>query len=266
MELKHKNSERPNQKDVKLKTPKAEFDQLRKSSVLFFQVGLILVLLATYTLLEMQFEVKTYELSTVEPIDDSDTYVTPSFTIEKPVAKTKQLKKRAKKKVRLNDEIKVIKDDEPTIETVAKDLFPDKDEPVVDTPPVDEGTLNVEQPEPPVTIMSVEHVPVFPGCESQKSRDDKLKCMSKKLSKFVQRKFDSDLAGELGLSGMQRINVMFSIDKQGHVTNLKARAPHNKLEEEAKRVVAKLPRMTPGKQGNKAVSVNYVMPIVFKVQ
>ena len=39
--------------------------------------------------------------------------------------------------------------------------------------------------------------------------------MSQKITKFVQRKFNTDLAGDLGLSGRQRISVIFKIDKNG---------------------------------------------------
>ena len=68
----------------------------------------------------------------------------------------------------------------------------------------------------------IENVPVFPGCERGKQFEKRRKCMSEKIAKFVQRRFNTDLAGDLGLSGRQRINVIFKIDKRGNVTRCKS--------------------------------------------
>ena len=90
--------------------------------------------------------------------------------------------------------------------------------------------------------------------------------MSQKIQKFVQKKFNTELAGDLGLSGKQRISVIFKIDKNGNVTGVRSRAPHPRLEQEAARVINALPKMKPGKQRGKAVIVPYSLPIVFQVQ
>jgi protein TonB len=90
--------------------------------------------------------------------------------------------------------------------------------------------------------------------------------MSDKVSKFVQRKFNTDLAGDLGLTGRQKIYVSFKIDKRGNITSVRARAPHPRLAKEAERVVKLLPKMKPGKQRGKAVTVPYSLPIIFQVQ
>ena len=90
--------------------------------------------------------------------------------------------------------------------------------------------------------------------------------MSEKISKFVQRKFNTDLAGDLGLTGRQRISVIFKINKTGDVTGVRARAPHPRLEKEAQRVINLLPKMQPGKQRGVAVTVPYSLPIIFQVQ
>ena len=90
--------------------------------------------------------------------------------------------------------------------------------------------------------------------------------MSEKITKFVQKKFNTDLAGDLGLSGRQRISVIFKIDKTGNITGIRARAPHPGLEKEAARVIGMLPKMKPGKQRGKAVTVPYSLPIIFQVQ
>ena len=116
-----------------------------------------------------------------------------------------------------------------------------------------------------VPFAIIENVPVFPGCE-RGNNEKKRKCMSEKIAKFVQRKFNTDLAGDLGLTGRQRISVIFKIDKIGNVTGVRARAPHPRLKEEAIRVISLLPKMEPGLQKGKPVIVPYSLPIIFEVQ
>ena len=90
--------------------------------------------------------------------------------------------------------------------------------------------------------------------------------MSDKIKKFVIKKFNTDLAGDLGLTGRQRINVIFKIDRNGNIVGVRARAPHPRLEKEAARVINLLPKMKPGRQRGKAVTVPYSLPIIFQVQ
>ena len=84
--------------------------------------------------------------------------------------------------------------------------------------------------------------------------------------KFVRKKFNADLGSQLGLTGINRVIVQFKIDKSGNVTDVRSRAPHPRLEEEAARVINSLPKMQPGKQRGKPVGVMYSLPIVFQVQ
>ena len=90
--------------------------------------------------------------------------------------------------------------------------------------------------------------------------------MSEKVQQFVQNKFNTELAGELGLEGRQRIHVQFRIDNKGKVVDVRARAPHPRLEQEAIKVVSSLPDMQPGKQSGKPVGVQYALPILFEVR
>jgi hypothetical protein len=116
-----------------------------------------------------------------------------------------------------------------------------------------------------IPISVIENVPIFPGCDKGNNTERRM-CMSRKIQKFVKKEFNTDLAGELLLSGTQRISVIFKIDKNGDVVDVRARAPHPRLVKEAIRVVNLLPKMKPGKQKGKAVVVTYSMPIQFFVQ
>ncbi|MGB8375326.1 MAG: energy transducer TonB, partial [Salegentibacter sp.] len=110
------------------------------------------------------------------------------------------------------------------------------------------------------------NVPVFPGCEHLGSNQERKACMSKKITQFVNSHFDTGLGNELGLEGVNRVNVMFKIDTNGNVVDVQARAPHPRLEEEAKQIIKQLPHMQPGKQRGKPVIVSYALPIIFQVQ
>ena len=110
-----------------------------------------------------------------------------------------------------------------------------------------------------------ETVPLYPGCKIKASNSEKRKCMSSAISEFVVRKFDTDTAKDLGLSGRQRIAVIFKIDKRGYVKGIRIRAPHPRLEKEAFRVINMLPKMKPGTQNGQPVIVPYSLPIVFQV-
>ena len=110
----------------------------------------------------------------------------------------------------------------------------------------------------------IERVPAFPGCEEWE-HDVRKNCTSNKISNFVNENFDTSLGKKLGLTGINRVIVQFRIDETGNIKDIKARAPHPGLEEEAKRVISIIPQMQPGEQNGKPVSVMYSLPIAFKV-
>jgi len=113
-----------------------------------------------------------------------------------------------------------------------------------------------------VPFSAVDVVPTFPGCED--AGDDLKDCFNASMQRFVMHNFDSDISNNLGLEpGKQKIYIQFKITKEGVVEILGARAPHQDLEAEAKRVVSLLPKMTPGAHNGKPVNVTYMLPISF---
>jgi protein TonB len=158
--------------------------------------------------------------------------------------------------------IEVVEDEEEIEETVIESTETDQEEEIIEVEEIEVEEV-VEDVEVPFAV--IENVPEYPGCE-RGSNADKRKCMSDKIAKFVQRKFNTDLAGDLGLTGRQRISVIFKIDKNGNVTGVRSRAPHPRLEKEAARVINMLPKMKPGRQRGKPVIVPYSLPITFQVQ
>jgi hypothetical protein len=110
----------------------------------------------------------------------------------------------------------------------------------------------------------IEQPPVFPGCENLSSQEQK-KCMSMNISQHVNANFNTKLADSLKLTGRQRINVIFKINNEGDVVDVRSRAPHPGLEAEAIRVINTLPKFAPGEHQGKKVNVPYSLPIIFEI-
>tara|TARA_R110002167_G_scaffold128508_2_gene310836 strand:+ start:698 stop:2362 length:1665 start_codon:yes stop_codon:yes gene_type:complete len=108
----------------------------------------------------------------------------------------------------------------------------------------------------------VDEVPVFPGCENDA---DLRNCFQQSIQKHISKNFNyPQEAQEKGIQG--RVNIMFMIAEDGAITDVKMRGPDKLLEAEAERIIAKLPRMQPGKQGGKPVKVPFSIPITFKLK
>lgn len=112
----------------------------------------------------------------------------------------------------------------------------------------------------------IERVPIYEGCVKYKSNLELKNCMSRKVAEHIGENFDGSIAGRLGLEGRQRIDVLFTVDNQGYVVDIKARGPHPGLEEEAHRVIQSIPRMTPGEQKGEPVAILYSIPIIFDIK
>ncbi len=112
----------------------------------------------------------------------------------------------------------------------------------------------------------VEEVPVFPGCESLQTNEERKKCMSEQISQFVNENFNTNLGKELQLKGVQRIYTRFRINENGNIVDIESRANAPELIEEAERVVSLLPQIIPGKHRGKNVGVLYSLPIVFQTK
>jgi len=234
------------------KNPKANVGQ---NSSIYFDLGLVLMLFVAYE----SINYKSYDKSDIDigvlDLDKDNEEEIPIIDLVKPPPPPPPPPVAP-------EVIEIVEDEEEVEETVIESTETDQEEEIVEVEEVDVDEVE-EDVEVPFSV--IENVPEFPGCEKG-SNAEKRKCMSKKIEKFVRRKFNSDLAGDLGLSGKQRISVIFKIDKNGNVTGVRSRAPHPRLEKEAARVINMLPKMKPGRQRGKSVVVQYSLPITFLVQ
>lgn len=238
---------------------------IKFNSVIFFQVGLVIALVASAWAMNLKIGEKTFpkNYDTGVTITEPDFIVPilePKIIESKPIAKVKP---RPVKPISLQD-LKAVPDDKPIIETNITVPINTPDiptppivkPPVTPTPPVDNG---------PTNIIAVEFVPVFPGCETAGGKDAKIACLSDKIGRFVGRKFKTTVADD-NTQGTQQIYVQFKIDKNGDVVAIKARAKDKNLEKEAQRVISKLPKFTPGRMGDVPVDVMYSLPIKFNIE
>ena len=226
-----------------------------RNSSLFFAIGLALMLFLT----NYAINYKTYDKS---DIDIGQLNLDEELDEEIPITEQIQTPPPPPPPPAAPEVIEVVEDEEEVEETVIESTEVDQETEIVE---VEEVEVEEVEEDIDVPFSVIENVPIFPGCEKG-SNNAKRDCMSKKISQFVNRKFNTELAGDLGLSGRQRIMVIFKIDKTGSVTGVRARAPHPGLEKEAKRVIGLLPKMKPGKQRGKPVNVPYSLPIIFQVQ
>ncbi|MGB5981010.1 MAG: M56 family metallopeptidase [Nonlabens sp.] len=131
---------------------------------------------------------------------------------------------------------------------------------------VEEVSIDSNEPIANVPFSIIDQVPVYPGCENAGTNADRKACMSEKISRYVNKEFNTGLANSLGLSGHQKINIQFKIDTDGNVVGVQSAASHPRLKEEAARVISSLPKMQPGMQRGQTVGVIYALPIIFQVQ
>ena len=113
---------------------------------------------------------------------------------------------------------------------------------------------------------NVDRIPSFNNCGKAK-KGDRLDCFNTEMVNHINKYFRypseavrNQIEGEVW--------VRFIIDKNGYVTNIKTLGPDNGeiLNDEAKRVVSKLPQFKPAKSKGELVSVKYGFPINFSLE
>lgn len=245
------------------KNPKSD---VGRYSLIFFQLGLIVVLLLSWYGIEKKTFEKVKDPGEVVVIEYFD--LDPEDVVEVERPRTDFTPPPPPPQV--PDKIQVVEDD-VEIEDEIIETVEDIDIPKIEVADISKvqaapGNSEVIEDIEEVSFQLIQDVPIFPGCEKFKNNAERKSCMSDKINQFVNRRFNTDIASDLGLTGITRINVQFTVNEHGDVVNVMARAPEPQLEDEAKRVVNLLPKMTPGKQRDKAVRVIYQLPIVFQVQ
>ena len=145
--------------------------------------------------------------------------------------------------------LNVVEDDVETAEIII-DTEDDKDKQVVIQAPVQAA---VEEEDTEVVFMVVESMPRFPGGDA---------ALFKYLSENIKYPV---IAQESGIQG--RVICQFVVNRDGSIVDIEVvRGVDRSLDQEAKRVIASMPKWSPGKQRGKAVRVKYTLPVNFRLQ
>ncbi len=230
------------------KNPKAD---VGRNSSLYFVIGLAAVMALVYGALEY----KNYD-------DDGgyDISLNVEDQLDEEVPMTEQIKTPPPPPPPAAPEvIEVVEDEEEVEETVIESTETSQEEEVMEVEDVE-----VEEVDEDISVpfAVIEDVPVFPGCENA---SNKKACFQEQMNKHIRKNFRyPEIAQEMGVQG--RVSVVFVIQKDGSIGNIRMRGPDKNLEAEALRIIKKLPKMTPGKQRGRAVKVPFSIPINFKLQ
>ena len=212
---------------------------LEKKRGLFIQIGLAVALLIVLG----AFEYRSYERGASSLGDfnleaDWEEEIENTFREEKPPPPPPPPP----------DEIVIVEDEEEIENEIEiEDTESDED-------------LEIEEEEEVIdeVFVIVEDMPRFQGCA-----DDQ--CTQMEIMKYIAKNTKyPPIAKENNITG--RVFVSFVVDKTGKVTQVKVlRGVDKYLDAEAVRVVQSMPKFKPGKQRGKTVSVQYSVPINFKL-
>ncbi|TKD63517.1 energy transducer TonB [Flavobacterium sp. ASW18X] len=231
---------------------------LSRDSGLYFVIGLTIVLFAVWRMLEHKTYSTAEEFVTImQVMDDIDeevpvTHMQTNFTPPPPPAAP--------------DVISIVEDMEEVEETLIESTESSQDIYVNDAVvAVDEVEVVEEEEEITVPFAVIEEVPIFPGCEGLADNEARKACFNQKIQEHIKNNFKyPSTALELGIQG--KVYVQFEINSKGKVAHINKRGPDKLLEDEAVRIIAMLPNMTPGNQRGRPATVRYGVPINFVMQ
>ena len=230
------------------KNPKAD---LNKNRNLYFVIGLTFVLGITWGAVEYKSYDRQLNLDGVNMLEDD----------EEDIPITEQLKTPPPPPPPpppAPEVIEIVEDEEEVEETVIESTESDE-EMIIEDIVVEDDFEDIDVP-----FAVIEDVPIFPGCE-RVAKSERRNCFQDQMNKHIRKNFRyPDIAQEMGIQG--RVYVNFIISKDGSITNIRMRGPDKNLENEAARIIGRLPTMTPGKQRGRAVRVPFSIPITFRLQ
>ena len=230
------------------KNPEAD---LNKNRNLYFVIGLTLVLGVTWGAVEYKSYERKIDLTNGDMLvdDEEDVPITEQLKTPPPPPPPPPPAPEV---------IEIVQDEEEVEETVIESTESDE-EMVIEDIVVEDDFDDIDVP-----FAVIEDVPIFPGCESV-AKSQRRACFQEQMNKHIRKNFRyPDIAQEMGIQG--RVYVNFIISKDGTITNIRMRGPDKNLENEAARIIGRLPQMTPGRQRGRAVRVPFSIQITFRLQ
>ena len=210
---------------------------------MFIQIGLIISLFVAW----LAFEHKSYDKREIDPSLLNREVVVDEEMVE--ITKQEEQKPQPVEMPKQTTQLEIVQDD-VEVEDIEINAEVEQNEVIEEyvAPEVVEDDV-VEQE----IFKIVEEMPSFPGGEA-------------KLMEFVGKNIKyPQIARETGIQG--RVFVNFVVEPDGSVSNVSVlRGIGGGCDEEAMRVVKSMPKWKPGKQRGKAVRVQYMLPVNFRLQ
>ena len=243
-----------------MKVKKYASAETGKYSMIFFQIGLILVLGTTYVGMEWQFSNSEDSFMYDVGDFDEDLEIIPITNINTPPPPPPPPPPAP-------EILLIVEDETDTKEDIIQSTESNQDSKLQIVIPIS-AIVEAEKEEEieNVPFFVVEQIPIYPGCEKIKDKEEQKNCMNEKIHGLFGKEFNTGIGEQMELKGKYRIFVVFTINNTGEIVGIKTRGPNPRLEAEAERVAKLLPKMTPGKQRGKSVSVSYSLPIVFEMR
>lgn len=124
-------------------------------------------------------------------------------------------------------------------------------------------------PPPPseemVCFVTHEIMPIFNGCETLYGYGEQRNCSNKKTIEYIYQHFKYPAIGDACVQGT--IVVVGTIETDGSVSNVRTvRGLHSSFDAEAERVIASMPRWTPGKMNGRAVKMEMIFPVRIRLE
>ena len=222
------------------KSPRAN---LENKKLMFIQIGMVISLLVAW----LAFEHKSYDKREIDPSLLNREVVVDEEMVE--ITKQEEQKPQPVEMPKQTTQLEIVQDD-VEVEDIEINAEVEQNEVIEEyvAPEVVEDDV-VEQE----IFKIVEEMPSFPGGEQ-------------KLMEFVGKNIKyPQIARETGIQG--RVFVNFVVEPDGSVSNVSVlRGIGGGCDEEAMRVVKSMPKWKPGKQRGKAVRVQYMLPVNFRLQ
>jgi protein TonB len=217
---------------------------MRKS---FFLFGLVIALGAAHSALSYRL-VETFSFPEIEKTVSIDDGVVIPITLypKEPIPKKqKEIKKIIK---RANNDPFIVVDDWTLVDDPGEE-------------PLGEVVSTHEEAVEEVFFYSLDRKPIYNGCETLDSDEEKFECFQHKLGIYVRDNFKSNSNG-WGTS--EKMTIKFEIDQEGFVSDVKIARGDESDKIQMENIIKTLPQFTPGMYKGKYVKTSYILPVVIR--
>lgn len=255
--------------------PNVKMIDRSKNSFIYFQLGLIAVMVTVLFVLELNFKTESFKdassLRIELPDDEPFRYVgviekpksEPRKVIQtkpivKPVVQPKVIDQFVETKTEVDDNL--IKDlDHQDSNTAVNDSDNNSSDNLVDS---NSGSVADKEK----VFVVVEFLPRFPSCINV-SKENQKACFDEQLQKAIFKHLEYPKK-DLNNGKEGTVFVQFIVDEKGNFTSIKTPENNratNDMRLAVESAVKKLPKIIPARQGENDVKVTYTIPISFKI-